>query len=459
MPAVLENLIKLPLKKPSEEELAKILNYKRNYWQDKVVREARNTRFLILACGTRSGKSHFATLDPEWGVVSDLGAKNRYIWICAPTYSLTERIWNQVRGIAYQEPFKNLIKTFNNTKGFYNLTTLLGTTIEAKSTDDYEKLVGVGLDKVIIDEAGLVDEKAWKISLRTRLIDMGTEGRALIIGTPKSKSGWFYELYLKGQDPNEKDYKSFNFSTYDNKDSITGKLLLKSGLEELEKLKKDLDEVSYKREILGIFEEAGMQVFTDILKNIAGTEFRDFNPEHLYLIGVDLGRVRNRTVIFVVNQMTNRIDYCEHFSREDWKVVVQKIKAVCEKYDNPNGYFDATSTGGDIIAELLENEGVALEPFVFTDISKREAINKLAYFVNSGKLKYPQNETIKPLFDEMQNYGKFESEKSSRLLYKPISTRWGEDFITALSLALWELKDEPLKHKFDRPFTFPQQTY
>lgn len=454
----METLIKLPLKRPNPEELAKILNYKRNYWQEKVVEESKNARFLILACGTRSGKSYFATLDPEWGLVADLGAKNRHIWICAPTYSLTERIWNEIRKICYREPFKDLIKTFNSTKGFYKLETLLGTTIEAKSTDDYEKLVGFGLNKVIIDEASLVDEKAWKISLRTRLIDF-PDTKALIIGTPKSKSGWFYELYLKGQDPNEKDYKSFNFSTYDNKDPITGKLLLEGGVEELEKLKKDLDEVSYKREILGVFEEVGLQVFTNILDNIDGKEFRDYNRDHLYLIGVDLGRVRNRTVIFVINQMTNRVDYCEHFQREDWKVIVQKIKTICQKYDNPRGFFDATSTGGDIIGELLANEGVALEPFVFTDISKREVINKLAYFVNSRKLKYPNNETIKPLFDEMKNYSKVESEISKKLLYKPLSSRWGEDFITALALACWDLRDEPLKTKFEYPLVFPTPDY
>ena len=111
-----------------------------------------------------------------------------------------------------------------------------------------------------------------------------------------------------------------------------------------------------------------------------------------------------------------------------------------------------------MIGELLANKGVPLTPFVFTDKSKREVINKLAYFLEK-KLTYPQTPEIELFVKECENYVKVKSEKSNRLLYKTLSTKYGEDFITALALAVWDLPDDPLKSKLTEAITFPISDY
>ena len=90
-----------------------------------------------------------------------------------------------------------------------------GALIEVKSADNPEALVAVGLDLLIITEAALVKQEAWEISLRPRLSSPGRLGMAIFNGTPKGKN-WFYHLYLRGQDMNQPDWKSWNKPTLDN---------------------------------------------------------------------------------------------------------------------------------------------------------------------------------------------------------------------------------------------------
>ena len=174
-------------------------------------------------------------------------------------------------------PFKDIVRRVNNTKGWYRLETYLGTIIEAKSADEPEKLVGVGLTKLIIDEAGLVKRRAWTQSLRPTLIDF--KGEAIFISTPKSKN-WFYDIFLKGLDPDDKDWESWNFSSMAN---------TKLPQEELKAIIKDMPTYEYNQEILAQFNESEEQVFRKVKEAIEG-EFIKPDKETTYRIGIDLGR-------------------------------------------------------------------------------------------------------------------------------------------------------------------------
>lgn len=69
-----------------------------------------------------------------------------------------------------------------------------GARIRLYGSDNYDRLRGIYLDGVIIDEAGDHDPRAWPEVIRPSLADR--KGWAVFIGTPKGKNS-FYKTYKK----------------------------------------------------------------------------------------------------------------------------------------------------------------------------------------------------------------------------------------------------------------------
>ncbi len=418
------------------DNLTSLLKYEPLDWQAKV-RES-SARFKVIAVGRRGGKSYFVTRDTKCGLVSDLCKKNKHVWIVAPNYDLTQRVWDELMILVQDPPFNDIIKRINNTKGWYRLETYLGTVIEAKSADEPEKLVGVGLTKLIVDEAGLVKKRAWTQSLRPTLIDFKGEG--IFISTPKAKN-WFYDIYLKGIDPDEKDWESWNFSSMANTKLPEG---------ELNSIVKDMPTYEYNQEILAQFNESEEQVFRDIKKNIEG-EFIKGDPETTYRIGIDLGRKSSYSVITVINEKTHHVDFIDRFRIVGWKLQVQRIKSIYEEYPCPYLRVDATGVGDPVVEDLI-GEGLPVEPFIYGETSKKQLIDKLSISVDKSRITYPNYEK---LIFEMERFGRKTSD-SGKVKYRGMSGAT-DDCVNSLALANWDLAE--YSPEADKPITFPTQTF
>lgn len=85
---------------------------------------------------------------------------------------------------------------------FYN-----GCTVTIKSADSPDSIVGRGYGLIILDEAGMVEEKVFVQQI------LGTARKAGVmifaITSPRGKRHWTYRYYMLGQDPTEKLYMSF----------------------------------------------------------------------------------------------------------------------------------------------------------------------------------------------------------------------------------------------------------
>ena len=417
-------------RKDFESEIDKLTNYKPNSWQ-RIVREE-DVRFKVICVGRRGGKSLYVVKDSRDGLVSDLVTPYQHVWIVAPNYDLTQRVWNELYSLAVTS-FKSAISRINNTKGNYKIETIVGGTIEAKSAEDPEKLVGVGLTKIIIDEAAMVPLKAWNQSLRPTLIDH--HGKAIFISTPKSKN-WFWEIWSKGQLKEEVEWQSWRFTSYDN-EYIDKK--------EIESATKDMPEYEYRQEILAQFEETAEQIFRNVLKQAIGKE-KPPERGHRYEIGIDLGRKTSYTVITVVDVMTYPYEVVkiDRFKTLDWNLQIERIKSIWNEYPCLRLRVDATGIGDPVIQDL-ENRGVRIDPYIIKETSKRQYIDKLSIYINDGRLIYPKNQD---LINELDTYGREISKQSGRVIYKPLG-KFKEDCVSSLALAVWGLPDKPRKIKLD----------
>ncbi len=332
-------------------------------------------RFKILVCGRRWGKT---TLAAYLCIIWSLSHAESTIWVVSPSYSQTKIMWRMIKKKLPQGYVKRIME------GELFIELKNGSTLWAKSGDNPDALRGEGLDGVVIDESAYVNRDVWEQAIRPALADK--QGWALFIGTPAGKN-WFYEIFLRGVDTSQTEYKSFRFTSYDNP------FLDKK---ELAEMIQSLPEIIYKQEILAEFIEGGGVVFRNIDK-VIGNTYSEAKPDHLYVIGVDLGRHADFTVISVGDLTTNEVVYLERFNREDWEYIRERVRAVHNNYNHGTIYIDSTGMG-DPIYEELAKEGLMIYGINLNVSSKPMLIENLQLQIENQLIKLPDDKELKVEF-------------------------------------------------------------
>ena len=179
-----------------------------------------------------------------------------------------------------------------------------GGRVRLYGADNYDRLRGIYLDDVVLDEYADMDPRAWSQVIRPALADR--EGRALFIGTPKGRNA-FWKLYDEAQaDP---EWFSMRLRA-----SETGIL----PQAELDKMRATMSEDEYARELETSFEAAIEGAYYARVMTDAETEKRIGNVPHDPGIEVhaawDLG-IGDSTVIWLaqfVGREVRLIDYIEN---------------------------------------------------------------------------------------------------------------------------------------------------
>ena len=152
-----------------------------------------------------------------------------------------------------------------------DITLINGARIYVRGADRPDTLRGVSLTYAVLDEVADIKPEAWEQVIRASLSDR--KGRAMFIGTPKGRN-WFHDLWKLGQDEQDKDWKSWHFTTQDNP-------LIDPT--EIESAKKTLSSFAFKQEYLASFSNAGADVFKE--EWIKYGEEPDYGS---YFVAVDL---------------------------------------------------------------------------------------------------------------------------------------------------------------------------
>ena len=151
-------------------------------------------RFKVVAAGRRWGKTRFAAVELLTKALQEHCWVNRHkrslrgmeAWYVAPTYDQAKDIvWGTLKDLAG----KLVVKTWEN-DGKLQLAN--GRCIQIKGSDRPDRLRGVGLSHVVLDEYASMKPQTWDTILRPTLADVG--GSATFIGTPLGKNH-FYDLY------------------------------------------------------------------------------------------------------------------------------------------------------------------------------------------------------------------------------------------------------------------------
>ena len=368
-------------------------------------------RFRILASGRRWGKTKAGANE---FIRMITGAPSRSVGFCvAPTYWHTEKQWKE---ILYYCP-KELIMEINRTK---HLITLIGDRqVWFKSADSADSMRGEAVTVAWVDEHNLIPEDRWTLELRPSLMD--THGHAIFTGTPCGKN-WGFQLFTRGQDPAQTDYKSFAFSSYTNP-YLDPK--------EIDEFKRDMPELAYRQEIMGEFLDDIGSVFRGIKNCVKGT-LEPPKSGGRYVVGCDLAKHEDFTVLCVLDDSGRLVGF-DRFSQLDWVFQSKRIISLCQQYNNARLLIDSTGVG-DPIYDMLRRSGLSVEGYKFTNASKKDLIENLSIQIENKTISYPD---IPVLLSELGLYGYKISQAGVTTYNAPEG--YHDDTVIALALASWQV--------------------
>ena len=164
-------------------------------------------RFRVIIAGRRWGKSLSAAKEAE---VMILTPETRG-WVVSKTYDLTRKVIREI----YNDLVINqqLKPVKNQMSGPIVLEFPWGSSVEGKSADHPDSLIGEGLDWLIFDECAKCKASVWEQYLRPTLTDR--KGQVLFISTPDGYN-WVYDLWKRGSDPDYPEWESLKSPSWVN---------------------------------------------------------------------------------------------------------------------------------------------------------------------------------------------------------------------------------------------------
>lgn len=324
-----------------------------------------------------------------------------------------------------------------------------GSEITFRSADSPDSIVSRGFNLIVIDEACLIaDQKIFTQQI------LGTARKAnvkiFMISSPRGKKHWTYQYFLKGQDLKDKMYLSFQQPYYKNPHYS----------EVLTKLIKDIPDYLYRQEYLAEYIEDGDSVFKDIDSVLSGKEIifegqqqewainiEDIQVKTLdsvfirraedrrFITGLDLAKSVDYTVLWTMDLDTGDTVYYRRLNKMDYRDVLRIATEVCHRYNQSELIFDATGVGAGL-ADMLRNHDVVAHPFVFTNESKNEIVNKLAVSIEYKEISIPNIRTIRTEL-AVFTYG---LTRTGKISYNAPSG-FHDDIVMSLALANWYRKE------------------
>ena len=370
----------------------KLLPWQQQVWNDQ-------SRFKVVAAGRRTGKSRLAA----WMlIVEALQADRGNVWYVAPTQGQARDImW-----LTLLELGNPVIESshVNNMQ----IKLVNGAVISLKGADRPETMRGVSLKFVVLDEYADMKPSVFEQILRPALADL--KGKSLFIGTPMGRNH-FYELYNYGEKNDDKEYKSWHFTSFDNP-------LLDP--KEIEAAKKSMSSFAFRTEFMASFEAASGGIFKEEWIKIDEDEPKDGR----YFVAVDLAGFEN--VAAATTAKKKRLDQSAiaivkvtsegwwvadiEYGRWDIKQTAQKIFDVVRDYEPVCVGIERGALKNAVLPYLSDlmrkyNSYFRIEDLTHGNKKKTDRITwSLQGRLEHGKITFNEGPWNSEIIDELMNF-------------------------------------------------------
>lgn len=230
-----------------------------------------------------------------------------------------------------------------------------GSVISLKGSEDPDKLRGVSLDYVVIDEAADCKlESLWGEIIRPALADR--QGEALFIGTPKGLSNPFYDLWQFAKQKENPYWQAWQYTT------LEGGFVTE---EEIAAAKRDMNERQFRQEFLATFETYENLVAWNFSYDLHVVEPKSVDTRTLF-IGMDFNV--NPCVAAIAVQTPTGLHQIDEIkiASSNTSEMAQEIKnrypnSKITVFPDPSGSQRRTSANGQTDHTILQNWGFTVK--------------------------------------------------------------------------------------------------
>lgn len=341
-----------------------------------------------------------------------------------PTFAQGRKIlWDGIdkNGFKFLDHFpKEFIRSKNDTQ--MQIVTKRGSICQIIGTDNIDSVMGTNPIGCVFNEYALQTPRAWEF-IRPILAENG--GWAIFNFTPRGMNhghkmlqqareyGWFSQVLTV------KDTGAISEDVLD---------------DERKQMPADL----FQQEYLCEFIEGAGQFFRRVKENISDKPFI-INSNASYVLGVDLAKYQDFTVIVPVDLSTSTVGPLERFNQLDYNLQQAKIEAAYYRYNKALIRIDSTGPGEPVHDNLLAR-GLRVEPYRFTEQSRKDLLTNLQILLEQDQIKIPNNEQ---LISELQSFRYELSDRGRVRISVPEGLH--DDCVMAVALAAWQLPEKSKK--------------
>ncbi len=399
--------------------------------EEKIMRS--KARRICIAAGRRWGKTTMLSIFSVWFALTQIKEKESII-IFTPSWEQCEIIMDSIRDIiSCINPF--IKKSIRIQSKKYEIK-INGRVIITKSATRTSRSIrghGAKIKLLIRDEDAFIPDIMMKAIRPIRLSNSAKE----IVASSTAGHNHFYK------DWHSKVYESYRVTTYDNK------LLDKKEIDEEKEL---LTKSEFDQEYMAEFMDDRFAVFPQNIIDEAtefGKKFTDYPSDEIeYVMGVDLGRRRDATVVVVGHAELNHIHIDlvkEIVYLQDgrfWSNALREIEDIAKKFHVTKIHIDQTGIGDKPTEDLRNSiaDHNLLTEVKGVDFTTRIKNSKTG-LINSLLLKFERKEIHFPfcekLIRQLKNI-RFEAQNPSAAnsTYGRFTHVGHDDFVIALTLCV-----------------------
>lgn len=410
----------------NEKELQKKIGWSPFPEQQEVLQNPE--REVVLCAGRRFGKSALCAYKvltalltrekeiSEWYKTKQ-GPRPKpiKIWVVSLTYDLTQKVFEYLTVW-----YLNAVPTQKqgiSSRPYPQIKAPFGSWVQCKSAENPHTLLGEELDLLIVDEAARFPRHVYETYLYPAT--SSRQGQTVFISTPFGQN-WFYERFMINS--------GYRFESRVNPHFPE---------EEWENARKVLPEQVFNQEYRASFLPDAAAVFRGVDEIIKDDVLEEPLPGKWYVMGVDIAKHEDFTVVTVVDRSTKKVVHFDRFNKIDYGFQKQRIKERARWYNNAKIIVDSSSVG-EPIKDDLERDGMFVEDISFNRKNKRQIIEKLSIFIEQ---KYVYIPPIQILIDELKSFG-YKLTDSGNVQYSA-PQGMHDDCVISLGLAVWGLNSGP----------------
>ncbi len=402
-------------------------NFKPRSYQLPVFQAVQNGyRRLVLCWHRRAGKDKVC-LNLMIKLIAENEARGvvGIYYYFFPTYAQGQKaLWDAIDkdGFRFIDHFpKDYVKKISNSE--MQIITKNGSVFQVIGTDNIDSVMGTNPRGCVFSEYSLQQPRAWDY---IRPILAENEGWAVFNFTPRGRNHAWQLLQLARSDP------AWFHQVLTVKD--TGAI----ADETLDREKREMTRDFFEQEYLCVFTDGAGQFFKNIEACLWDGNLEP-QPRVQYQAGIDLAKIRDWTVLTVIDLNTFKVGRQIRFNQIDYTVQKKYIKEFYERWHKPRTYIDKTGVGEPIYDDLWAAGLSRLEPFVFTEQSKKDLLINLQLKLEQRIIQIPNDET---LLNELKafRYDLGDNGQTRIIGIQGVPT----DTVMSLALAVWQLPRTPL---------------